>query len=104
MDGAALSKGMDFLLSTAYMGIMINLTLGWFNLMPFPPLDGGHILAGLLPESLARKFYSCGKYALIVIVLLVVSGAFRHIMGPLVEGSARIIAEMLAIPSKLMFL
>ncbi len=104
MGGARVSPGMEFLLNMAYMGIMINLTLGWFNLLPIPALDGGHILAGLLPASLAEKFYSFGKYALIIIVLLVVSGAFRHIMGPLVGNSAEIIGSMFSIPSRLLFL
>ena len=104
LGGATLSKGMEFFLNMAYMGILINLTLGWFNLLPIPALDGGHILAGLLPAEYAQKFYSFGKYALIIIILLMVSGAFRYIMGPLVSGSARIIGSMFSIPPQFLFL
>ena len=86
------------------MGIWINLTLGWFNLLPIPALDGGHILAGLLPRPLAEKFYSFGKYALIIIILLMASGAFRYIMGPLVGTSAKMIGSLFSIPPQLLFL
>ncbi len=99
-----ISSTMQFLLSTAYMGIWINLTLGWFNLLPIPALDGGHILAGLLPRPLAEKFYSYGKYALIIIVLLMVTGAFRHIMRPLVDTSAGLIGALFSLPPQLLFL
>ena len=35
--------------------LVLNLVLGIFNLFPFPPLDGGGILLGILPTSMARK-------------------------------------------------
>ena len=104
MGEGRVSKMMEFLLSMTYMGIIINLTLGWFNLLPIPALDGGHILAGFLPPSLAEKFYSYSRYAFIVIILLVVTGAFRHIMGPLVGNSIKIIGTMFAIPPRLLLL
>ena len=31
--------------------VQINLSLAFFNLIPMPPLDGGNVLAGLVPES-----------------------------------------------------
>lgn len=101
--GIQITSTVKFLLSTTFMGIWINLTLGWFNLLPIPALDGGHILAGLLPRHLAEKFYAFGKYALIIIVLLMVSGAFRYIMRPLVGTSAEIIGSLFAIPPQLLF-
>lgn len=95
---------MRFFLQTANAGIWINLTLCWFNLLPIPSLDGGHILAGLMPISLAEKFYALGKYGLIVIVLLMVSGGFRLIMQPLVGISISFIGSIFSIPPRLLFL
>ncbi|MDD4895730.1 MAG: site-2 protease family protein, partial [Atribacterota bacterium] len=37
-----------------HTGIFINIALAFFNLIPIPPLDGHHIVAGLLPTHLAR--------------------------------------------------
>ncbi|RJX20094.1 MAG: site-2 protease family protein [Ammonifex sp.] len=65
--------------------IWINIILAVFNLIPVPPLDGSKILAGLLPgrqEWLIRF----EQYGMIILVLLVFSGAlgvlFRYIVDP----------------------
>lgn len=100
--GGPISTTMQFFLRMALVGIWINFTLGWFNLLPIPSLDGGHILAGLLPEDIARKFYSLGRYALIIIVLLFVSGAFRYIMSPLVGTSVDMAGALFSIPPQLL--
>ena len=91
-----------FLLNAARIGILINITLGWFNLLPLPPLDGGHILGGLLPRALAEKYYTISRYGILILVILIASGLFRHIMGPLVDVSTDVIRMMFAIPPKLL--
>jgi Zn-dependent protease len=50
--------------------IIINLTLGLFNLLPVPPMDGGRIAVGVLPLTAARWLAKTEK-AGIVLVLLV---------------------------------
>ncbi len=55
----------------AFFFILSNLVLGLFNLLPIPPLDGGRIVVGLLPERLAMAWARVER-AGIVIVLLVV--------------------------------
>ncbi len=51
--------------------MLANLVLGLFNLLPIPPLDGGRIVVGLLPERWAME-YARLERAGIVLVLFVV--------------------------------
>lgn len=67
-----------------YTLVYINLILAVFNLIPLPPLDGSKILAGLLPDSGARLIYSLEAYGPLILLLLIVTGAFSKILIPMV--------------------
>src|ERR1700761_4067021 len=51
-----------------YMGIVLNLFLAAFNLLPLPPLDGSHIIRHLLPYNALRVYDSLGMLSLILIL------------------------------------
>ncbi len=59
--------GVDFL--SAF--IITNLVLGLFNLIPIPPLDGGRIAVGLLPEAAAQVWARAERYGILVVLLVV---------------------------------
>ena len=63
-------------------GVLINIILLVLNLTPILPLDGGRILASLLPPKLALPFSRLEPYGLILIVLLLVSGVLGRILWP----------------------
>lgn len=60
-----------------------NLGLGIFNLIPLPPLDGGHFLPYFLPRASWGFLARLERYGPLLLLLLVFSGATRYIMGPL---------------------
>lgn len=51
--------------------ILSNLVLGLFNLLPIPPLDGGRIAVGVLPEGLARRWAGVERLGILFVVLVV---------------------------------
>jgi Zn-dependent protease len=51
--------------------ILFNLVLGLFNLLPILPLDGGRVVAGLLPENLARSWAGLERYGLMIVLLVI---------------------------------
>ena len=51
--------------------ILVNLVLGLFNLLPIPPLDGGRIIVGLLPERLAMGWARIERFGILIVLLLV---------------------------------
>ncbi|MFZ4411312.1 MAG: site-2 protease family protein [Paracraurococcus sp.] len=48
--------------------ILANLVLGLFNLLPIPPLDGGRIVAGLLPRALALPYMRLERFGLLIVL------------------------------------
>lgn len=62
-----------------------NVSLGVFNLLPFPPLDGSKILASLLPLKFEYYFYKYEKYLYVLLIILVLTDVIDMILGPLID-------------------
>ena len=62
-------EGQQLALRAAGLMILANLVLGLFNLLPLPPLDGGRIMVGILPQSLAMALASLERYGLLIVIL-----------------------------------
>jgi Zn-dependent protease len=62
--------------------VQLNILLLFFNLIPLPPLDGGAVLAGLLPDSLQVIPQTLRRYGLIIFFALLLTGAFKFLLLP----------------------
>ena len=69
---------------------LLNLALGIFNLIPLPPLDGGHFLPYLLPSSAAGLLRILERYGMLILLALVFTGATRYIVRPVTNWLAQI--------------
>jgi Zn-dependent protease len=74
-----------------YLGVFYNLFLGFFNLLPFGPLDGFKIVLGFLPNSLAVQWIQVERFGLYILLLLVVTGFTSQILNPLVGFSLKLL-------------
>jgi len=63
-----------------------NLALGIFNLIPLPPLDGGHFLPYFLPPGASALLHSLEQFGPMILLVLVMSGATGYIVGPVFEA------------------
>ncbi len=85
------SQTLAFLTEMGKNGIIINIVLMVLNLLPIPPLDGGRVVAGILPPKLALPFMRLERFGMIIILLLLVSGILGKIMWPIVQHFIEII-------------
>lgn len=69
-------------------GVVVNLALGLINLIPIPPLDGGRILAGLLPQKPAAYLEKVDSYGAILLIILFFSDALNIFLWPLLSTLA----------------
>ena len=62
-------------------GVVLNLGLALFNLIPVPPLDGSRVVSGLLPKSVEKMYSSLEPFGIIIVIVLLNVGAFDFLSG-----------------------
>lgn len=74
----------DLAILAMQYGILINLLLAIFNLVPLPPLDGSHVMFHVLPESVRYRYREMGRYGLLILIglLFLVPDLFGIVLWP----------------------
>jgi len=75
-------------------GIEVNIVLMLLNLLPILPLDGGRIVASLLPARISWQYSKLEPWGFPILLLLVFTGYLGVILGPMVRTSFSVIGAV----------
>ena len=94
-----------FFIKMCQGGVLVNLVMWAFNLFPLPPLDGGRVLAGLLPSGPAQNFLArIEPYGFFIVMALVLAGIVSNYwLRPLMDAGYFVV-NLLITPLKAMLL
>jgi Zn-dependent protease len=83
--GGAVPIAVETLAHVLLFVYLFNLALGIFNLIPLPPLDGGHFLPYLFPRASWGFIHQLEQAGPFLLILLVLSGATRYVVDPVLR-------------------
>ncbi|KAF0182195.1 MAG: transmembrane protein [Nitrospirae bacterium] len=67
-------------------GIIMNIVLAAFNMLPIPPLDGGRVLMGFLPLHQAAALEKIEPYGFFIVLALVATGLTNYLVLPIIQA------------------
>jgi Zn-dependent protease len=87
-------SGTEFFEAMAQAGIVVNLVFMALNLLPILPLDGGRIVACLLPSRAAWRYAKLEPWGIPVLLVLLVTNGLSFLLQPIIEASDALIRAM----------
>ena len=81
-EGSVLQSFEEPIVLFLFTAYSLNVALGFFNLLPFPPLDGSKILYTILPDSMKPAIEALERFGFIILLLAMQTGIFGIIFSP----------------------
>ena len=67
-----------------YRALLLNVSLAFFNLLPFPPLDGSKVLYSLLPSSMQPVLEVLERFGFIILLIAMQAGVLNVLFSPVI--------------------
>jgi Zn-dependent protease len=80
-------------------GIVVNVILALFNMLPVPPLDGGRVLVGLLPSEWGSRMEKIEPFGLVLVLGLSALGLLGWLFDPALREVGRVINVLIGTPA-----
>lgn len=93
------TTGLTMAFSFCYLLVLLNIGLGVFNLIPFPPLDGSKVVAMFLPDRLYIRWMQLERYGMIILMAILWFGWFDGFL----DGARTVITNFMFTYSKFAF-
>ena len=93
-----LTGEVNWMTAVGLVGIFINLILMILNLLPLPPLDGGRVLAGVLPDRMAYLLGRIEPFGFLIILSLFAFGIMGRLIMPPTRNLTEGILQLFSLP------